>query len=134
MTMNEILVAIGVVAFIIYASFNIIYLIELRRTIFALRQLIKRTEENLHPAFAEVKHILEDVGKATYNVVALTENVQEIAGSVAVVEKSIKKLYRSYKEGISDTTRANIAGMKAGVKTGVVTLFENLMAKKEGLP
>jgi hypothetical protein len=51
MTINEILVAIGVVAFIIYASFNIIYLIELRRTSFALRQLIKGTEENIHPAF-----------------------------------------------------------------------------------
>jgi phage-related tail protein len=81
-----------------------------------------------------LKHILEDVGKATDNVVALTENVREIAGSVAAVEKNIKKLYRSYKEGISDTTRANIAGMKAGVKTGVVTLFENLIAKKEGSP
>jgi phage-related tail protein len=134
MTINEILIAIGVVAFIIYASFNIIYLIELRRTSFALRQLIKRTDENLHPAFEKVRHILEDVGKATDNVVALTENVREIAGSVAAVEKIIKKLYGSYKKGISDATRANIAGLQAGVKTGVVTLFENLIVKKEGSP
>ena len=42
--MNEALINIGIVVFVIYAAFNISNIIEMRRTSSALRQLIKRTE------------------------------------------------------------------------------------------
>lgn len=130
--MNEALVNIGIVVFIIYAAFNIASIIEMRRTNIALRQLIKRTEENLHPALTALRSILEDIGKATYNMAALTRSLRELAETVARVENTVNGLYEYYKEGLGEAARANMAGLKAGVKAGVVTLLKDLNDRKEG--
>ena len=130
--MNEALVNIGIVVFIIYAAFNIASIIEMRRTNIALRQLIKRTEENLHPALTALRSILEDIGKATYDIAALTRSLRELAETVARVENTVNGLYEYYKEGLGEAARANMAGLKAGVKAGVVTLLKDLNDRKEG--
>ena len=130
--MNEALVNIGIVVFIIYAAFNIASIIEMRRTNIALRQLIKRTEENLHPALTALRSILEDIGKATYDIAALTRSLRELAETVARVENTVNGLYEYYKEGLGEAARANIAGLRAGVKAGVVTLLKDLNNRKEG--
>ena len=130
--MNEALINIGIVVFVIYAAFNISNIIEMRRTSSALRQLIKRTEENLHPALTALRGILEDIGKATYNIAVLTRSLREVAETVARVEKTVNGLYEYYKEGLGEAARANIAGLKAGVKAGVVTLLKDLNNRKEG--
>lgn len=130
--MNEALVNIGIVVFVIYAGFNISNIIEMRRTSSALRQFIKRTEENLHPALTALRGILEDIGKATYNIAVLTRSLREVAETVARVEKTVNGLYEYYKEGLGEAARANIAGLRAGVKAGVVTLLKDLNNRKEG--
>jgi hypothetical protein len=130
--MNETLMSAGIVVFIVYAAFNIVNIIEMRRTSIALRQLITRTEENLHPALTAVRGILEDIGKATYNIAVLTRSLREVAETVARVEKTINGLYEYYKEGLGEAARANVAGLKAGVKAGVVTLLKDLNDRKEG--
>ena len=130
--MNEALVNIGIVVFVIYAGFNISNIIEMRRTSRSLRQLIKRTEENLHPALTALRGILEDIGKATYNIAVLTRSLREVAETVARVEGTVNGLYEYYKEGLGEAARANIAGLRAGVKAGVVTLLKDLNNRKEG--
>ncbi len=130
--MIEALLAIGVVAFITYAAFTIAHIIELRRTSLALRQLIMRTEENLHPALSALRGILEDIRKTTYNVAELTESVREVAETAKRVENEVKDLYAYYMEGMGEAARANIAGLKAGVKAGMITLLKDLSERKEG--
>ncbi len=132
MTTSEIILIIATIVFCIYASINVVYLIELRRTSSALRQLIKRSEENLVPAFASLRHILDDIEKAAGSVAALAERLRAVADTAATVEKTVKNLYGSYVESPSEAARANIAGWKAGVKTGVLTLLKNLANRKEG--
>jgi len=133
--MNEALVNIsivGIIVFIIYAAFNIANLIEVRRASIALRQLIKRTEENLHPALTALRGILEDIGKATYNIAVLTRSLREVAETVERIENTVNGLYEYYKEGLGEAARANIAGLKAGVKAGMTTLLKDLNDRKEG--
>jgi hypothetical protein len=132
--MNKTLLTIGLVVFIIYAMFNIAYLIEMRRTSIALRQLVRRTEENLHPALTALRGILEDIGKTTYTISALTESIREAAETVATLEKNLSDLYEYYKKNLGEAARANMAGLKAGVKAGVVTLLKDLNDRKEGSP
>jgi ABC-type transporter Mla subunit MlaD len=132
MSVIEILLAMGVLTFIIYASFNIYYLIELRRTSLAMRQLITRTDENLHPTLAALRHIFEDIGTITDNAAALSKSLRDAADAIGAAEKAIRTLYQSYEENFAEVARANVAGLKAGVKTGVVTLLKNLKDKKEG--
>jgi hypothetical protein len=130
--MIETLLSIGIVVFIIYAAFNIASIIEMRRTSIALRQLIKRSEENLHPALTALRGILEDIGKTTENVAVLTQSLRGVAETVARVEHTVDGLYAYYQEGVGEAARANIAGLKAGVKAGVVTLLKDLNERKEG--
>ena len=132
MTIIEIVASLGVVTFIIYTSFNIIYLVELRRTNFALQQLLKRAEENLHPALAAIRRILEDIGEVTDNAAVLSHRLRQVADMIAVTEKTAINLYLSYRDGVGEAARANIAGLKAGVKAGVDTLLRNINEKKEG--
>lgn len=133
MSFIELLLAISVVSFIIYASFNIFYLIEMRRTSFALRQLIAKAEENLHPALSAVRRIFEDMQTITGNAAALSKSLRDAADALATAQNTIKDMYRSYEENLGQSVHANVSGLKAGIKTGVDTLLSNLKNRKEGL-
>jgi len=133
MTIIELLLVAGVVAFIIFASFHIFYIIEVRKTSVATRQLIARTEENLHPALAAIRLIFEDIKTITDNVAALSKSLREAAEALTTAQNAIKDIYQSYEENLDKSVRAKVFGLKAGIKTGVVTLFSNLKEKKEGL-
>lgn len=130
MTLYEILAVIAVVTLVIYASFNIIYLIDLRRTSLAIRQFIARTEENLNPALAELRLALADIRKVSADISALTDRARSVTGTLIRVEKTIEQLYSFYRQGFSQS--ANMAALKAGVTAGVVNLVKNLKTKKEG--
>lgn len=131
MTTAEIILAIGVTAFIIYAAFSIFYLMELRRTSFAVRQLVEKAEENIHPTLAALRRALEDIGTVTDNVAELSKSLREAADAVTAAEKRIKALYLAYEDGISEAARANIAGVQAGIKAGVGTLLKGLKSKEK---
>lgn len=132
MTTTEILLTIGVVTFIIYAIFNIIYLLDLRKTSFALRHFIIKTEENLNPALAELTRTLEEMRKVTGDAAAFVERARAALGMLVSAEKAIQGLYGRYREGFGNAAQANIEGLKAGVKTGLINLFRNLKMRKEG--
>ena len=133
MSFIELLLAIGVVSFVIYAAFNIFYLIEMRKTSFAIRQLVARAEENLHPALAAVRHIFEDIKTITDDAAALSKSLREAAEGLTAAQNAIKDMYQSYEENLGKSVRANVSGLKAGIKTGVDTLLSNLKDRKEGL-
>ncbi|HUI46324.1 MAG TPA: DUF948 domain-containing protein [Nitrospirota bacterium] len=132
--MLEIILGIGVAAFIVYASFSIVSLISLRRTSVTLDGFIKRTEGNINATLVELKGTLEKVRKITGDVGAVTEEVRQISGAVASLDKGLRDLYGSLWENIGPAAEANIAGLKAGIKTGVLTLVKNLQTVKEGSP
>lgn len=133
MSFIELLLAIGVVTFAIYAAFNIFYLIEMRKTSFAIRQFIARSEENLHPALAAVRNIFDDIRTITDNAAALSKSLREAAEALTSAQNAIKDMYQSYEENLGKSVRANVSGLKAGIKTGVDTLLSNLKDRKEGL-
>lgn len=133
MTFIEILLVIGIVAFIIFAAFHIFYIIEMRKTSWATRQLIVRAEENLHPALAAVRHIFEDMRTISDNAAALSKSLRDAAEVLTAMQNAIKDIYQSYEGNLDKSVRANVSGLKAGIKTGVVTLLSNLKDRKEGL-
>ena len=65
MDLYRILALIAVITLVIYVVFNIVYLIDLRRTSIALRRFINRTDENLTPALVELRLTLQDLRKVT---------------------------------------------------------------------
>ncbi len=130
--MLEIIVGIGVAAFIAYASFTSVYLMSLKRTSETLESFIKRTEGNIAETLVELKATLENVRKITDNISNVTDEVRQISHAVTNLDKGIVALYGYLKQGLGPAAEANIAGLKAGIKTGVVTLVKNLQSSKEG--
>ncbi len=129
--MLEIILGIGVVAFIAYASFTTAYLMSMKRTSETLESFIKRTEGNVAETLVELKVTLENVRKITDNISNVTDEVRQISHAIASLDKGILALYGYLKQGLGPTTEANLAGLKAGIKTGVVTLVKNLQSSKE---
>ncbi len=132
MDMHEIVLAIGVVTFMVYTAVTVAHLIELRRASIAFRQFITKAGENLYPSLSALRGVLEDINRVTADVAMLTQSVRDAAETVKRIETSVKDLYEYYWEGTGETARANIAGVKAGVKAGVTTLLKDLSKKKEG--
>lgn len=132
MTLIEILLTLGIITFIVYAIFNVIYLIDVRKTSSALRQFIIKTEENLNPALAELTRTLEDIKKVTGDISVLVEKLRAAIGVILSVEKGIESLYGYYRHGLGQAAQSNISGLKAGLRAGVLSLLKNLKTKKEG--
>jgi uncharacterized protein YoxC len=130
--MIEIILSIGVVAFIIFAAFAISYLMSMKRTRATVEEFIKRTEGNINETLAELKRTLESIRKITGDVGAVTEEVRQISNTVARLDRIIRDVYGYIKGGLGPKAGANIAGLKAGIKTGVVTLVKNIQDRKEG--
>jgi hypothetical protein len=85
-----------------------------------------------------LKGTLENMHKITANVSGITQDVRDIADTVVSVEKGIQNFYGKVKDEFAAAAEANVAGLKAGIATGVVTLVRNLKERRnddhEGVP
>ena len=128
--MTQAILFIGVAAFIIFAAFAISYFLDLRRTSNALREFLMHTEGNLNAALIELKGTLENMNKITENVSGITQDVRDITDTVMSVEKGIQNFYGKVKNEFAASAEANVAGLKAGIATGVVTLVRNMRERR----
>ncbi|HUJ17434.1 MAG TPA: hypothetical protein VL197_05515 [Nitrospirota bacterium] len=124
--MTDIILGIGVGTFIIYTVFHIMYILSIRKTSERMAAFFINSEADMSTALSELRGTLENLEKITGDVSEVTRDVREISDSVAVVKKTVRALYHSVKEGVGSAAEANIAGLKAGLRTGVVTLVKNL--------
>jgi phage-related tail protein len=129
--MLEIILGTGVAAFIVYAAFSIAYYVSMKRTSDAIRVFVESSGGNVSAALSELRSTLENIRKITSNVSVVTEDVRRISGSIASLEKEIRDLYDYLKASVSVAAEANMAGLKAGIATGVSTLVKNLNERKE---
>jgi uncharacterized protein YoxC len=128
--MIEAILLIGVVAFMVYAAFGISYFMDLRRTSNSLREFLMNTEGNLNAALKELKGTLENMNKITMDVSRITQDVRDITDTVVSVEKGIQNFYGKVKDEFATAAEANVAGLKAGISKGVVTLVRNLKERR----
>ncbi|HEY6009976.1 MAG TPA: DUF948 domain-containing protein [Nitrospirota bacterium] len=128
--MIEIILGIGVAAFIVYAGFNISSTLSMKRTSDKAREFLTNTEGNLNAALSELTSALENIRKITGNINTVAEDVRRITDTVALLEKGVHEMYGYLKEDLGPAAGSNIAGLKAGIKTGVVTLVKNLQEER----
>ena len=128
--MIQAILFIGVVAFIVYAAFGISYFMDLRHTSNALREFLMNTEGNLNATLTELKGTLENMEKITSNVSGITQDVRTIVDTVRILEKGVQVLYGKVKDEVAPAAGANIAGLKAGITTGVATLVRSLQERR----
>ncbi len=128
--MIEIILGIGVAAFIVYAAFYIDYLMHMKRMSDNMGEFLKNTQGNLNATLSELNNTLENMKKISSDVKEVTGDVRQISHSVASLEKGIRDIVVYLKESLGATAEANIAGLKAGISTGVATLIKNLQEER----
>jgi uncharacterized protein YoxC len=128
--MIAIILGIGVAAFLISAAYFIIWVRSMMRMNATIDGFINRTEGNINAALIELQATLENTRKITGDVGAVTDEVRQISHTVASVDKGLQDLYGYVRDGLGPAAEANLAGLKAGIKTGVVTLVKNLREKE----
>lgn len=98
----------------------------MKRTTVSMTDFFRNSEGNLNAALSELKETLESIKKITNDVGAVTGDVKQISNSVANVERRIRGGYDHMKEGLGSAAGAKMAGLKAGIRTGVVTLVRSM--------
>jgi hypothetical protein len=128
--MTEIMLGIGVGTFVVYAAFNIVYLMSMKRTGERVNAFLANTEGNINAALEELKGTLQNLRKISGDIRAVTAEVRQISDTVTSLEKGMHGIYRyaadAAKEGLGSAAGANIAGLKAGITTGVATLVKSI--------
>jgi uncharacterized protein YoxC len=132
--MIEIILGIGVIVLIVQAGFAISYHMSMKRTSDVMRVFAQASQENVHATLSELRGTMENIRKITSDISVVTEDVKQIADSVANLEKGIRDLYGYVKESFGNAAEANIAGLKAGITTGVATLVKSMNEGKEERP
>ena len=128
--MTDIILGIGVAAFIVYTGFKISYIQSIRRTSERMGDFFQNTEGNLNAALDELRGTLEHLNKITGNVSAVTEDIRKISRTVAIVEKSVRGLYDYGRKSLGTATGPNIAGLKVGIRTGVTSLVKSFKQRR----
>lgn len=128
----ETLVMTGTIALIILAAVAVVFLIIVLRSGAELRRTIKNTAEDMDSALVEFRAVLAVVRKAADDAAAVTGNVRDLTDTVVYLERGARQAYENYLDEVGVSAGANIAGLKAGVRTGILTLFRNLSQRKEG--
>ena len=60
----------------------------------------------------------------------VTEDVREVTSSVAELQQEVRTLYRVIKDTAGVEARADLAGLKAGIRTGVATLVKGIKEER----
>lgn len=128
--MNNLILGIGVIAFIVYAAVQISYIRSLKRTSEHVGAFLQTTELNLNSVLAELRETLEHLNRITGNMSAVSEDVRKISSRVASVEKTITDVCGYMIKGFGPAAEANVAGLKAGIAAGVKTLVKSFREER----
>jgi uncharacterized protein YoxC len=129
--MIEILLAVLVAAFIVYAVFSTVYMISLKRSSDSLKEFIKNSEGNVNATLSEIRATVENMRKISGDVREVTADIRQISHTVAGLEQDARGFFEYLNKTVASAAEANIAGVKAGVTAGVATLIHKAATRKE---
>ena len=122
-----------ITAAVIVAVIIFVYvMLDLRKTIRALKELVNTTENSLKPTVAELQEALKSVRNVANNVTAVSEDMKILSGALRDVGENVKRVsgeiehLASFADGITSSAVVEASGLKAGVKAGFWFFLKNL--------
>jgi gas vesicle protein len=126
--MNQVLLGIGVGAFLILVAYCVYLILDLRKTSAALRE---STERDLSPALRQLTTTLGHVNKIGGEAAAVAGTARRITDTVADVERLVRAFTDRQGEGLGEAAQAHLSGLKAGLISAVEALLKS-RAREEG--
>ncbi len=99
--MLEIILAIGVFTFVVYTVFQILYLLDLRRTSRTIRTFIENIDKKLEPSLEELEAAMKNVRQTTEDASAISRNLRDATDIAAI----IAGLWTAIKAGLTALTK-----------------------------
>jgi len=130
--MSNLLMGLITLAIIVGVIIFIFVMIELRKTIGVLKELLKTTEESLKPTVVELQETLKSVRNVTENATAITGDMKVLSGALKDLGENVKHVSGDVKhlvkfvDGVTQSAVVEASGLKAGVNAGFRVFLKNL--------
>ncbi len=119
------------IAVVVTAGYAISLIIELKKTLRSVNDLVKTAEASLKPTVEEVQQTLRSTRGITDNLNDVTSDIRTLSSSVRDVGVTVKQVSELVGT-VSSMARIQAGGVRAGVKAGVLYILHNLLSKKGG--
>ena len=122
-------------AIIVTVIIFICVMLELRKAIKALKELVNTTENSLKPTVAELHETLKSVTVLADSTTEITEDMKIFSGALKDAGKSVKHVSGDVErvvnlvEGITSLASLETSSLKAGIKAGLWVLSKSLFKK-----
>ena len=122
-------------AIIVAAIIFIWVMLELRKAIKALKELVNTTENSLKPTVAELQETLKSVKVLADSTIEITEDMKIFSGALKDAGKSVKHVSGDVErvvnlvEGITSLASLETSSLKAGIKAGLWVLSKSFFKK-----
>ena len=129
--MNNLFLGLITAAVIVLVIIFAYVMLDLRRTIRALKELLNTTENSLKPTVAELQETLKSVRSVANNVTTVSEDVKILSGALRDVGENVKRVSEdvrhlvSFVNEMSSSAVVEASGLKAGVKAGFWFFLKN---------
>ena len=130
--MNNFFLGLITLAIIVAVIIFVWVMLELRKAIRALRELVDTIENSLKPTVAELQETLKSVRNVGDNVTGVTEDMKVLSGALKNVGKSVNHVAGDVEhvanlvDRITSSAVLEASGLKAGIKAGLWVLLKNL--------
>lgn len=107
-------------------------MLEFRKAIRALNELVTTTENSLKPTVAELQVTLKSIRNVADNVTGVAGDVKILSGALKNVGKSVNHVAGDVEhvanvvDKITSSATIEASGLKAGIKAGALVLLKNL--------
>ncbi|MBM4141437.1 MAG: DUF948 domain-containing protein [Nitrospira sp.] len=129
--MNQIWIGLIVLAFLLAVGFFIALLVELKKTARSLQEFLKSTGESIKPTLEELQQTLKSLRKVSDDINTVTGDIKTFSSAAREMGQNIKHA-NDLIENVTSSIAINISGLKVGLKTAFLVLFDNLFLKRGG--
>jgi uncharacterized protein YoxC len=130
--MSNFLLGLVIFAIIVAVIIFIWVMLELRKAIRALKELVSTTENSLKPTVAELQETLKSVRNVADNATVVSGDIKVLSGALRDIGENVKRVSGDVKhlvdfvDGMTSSAVVEASGLKAGVKAGVWYFIKNL--------
>lgn len=125
----SIILSVGIIGFLVALVFIIYAAIELKRAASSLSNFLKVTEERITPVLEEAELSLKNIKKISDDIGTVTDNVKNISIALNETAKNIRDISNII-EDIKRGASLRLMGLKAGFKTAINVLMQEISSKK----
>lgn len=126
------LITLAIIVLVIIFS---LMMLELRKTVRVLTELIEVTENSLKPVVLELQETLKSVKVLADSTMEITEDMKIFSGALKDAGKSVRHVSGDVErvvnlvEGITSLASLETSSLKAGIKAGLWVLSKGLFKK-----